>query len=70
MKKTIALVTLVCSLALCSCTDKTNIGIINVNGYNLSLEEMTTDDIIVKGKIESIDFESIEDDREDGKVVY
>lgn len=49
---------------------KTNIGIINVNGYNLSLEEMTTDDIIVKGKIESVDFESIEDDREDGKVVY
>ena len=25
-----------------------------------SLEEMTTDDLIVKGKIESIDFESIE----------
>ena len=40
---------------------KTNIGIININGYSLSLEEMTSDDIMVKGKIESIDFESIED---------
>ena len=44
---------------------KTSIGIINVNGFNLSLEEMTTDDIVVNGKIESIDFESIEDNRED-----
>ncbi len=44
---------------------KTNIGIINVNGFNLSLEEMTTDDIIVKGKIESIDFESFVDDGEE-----
>ncbi len=44
---------------------KTGIGIINVNGFNLSLEEMTTDDIIVKGKIESVDFESIEDNREE-----
>lgn len=40
---------------------KTSIGIVNVNGFNLSLEEMTTDDIIVNGKIESIDFESVED---------
>lgn len=44
---------------------KTDIGIVNINGFNLSLEEMTIDDIVVKGKIESIDFESIEDDRED-----
>ena len=44
---------------------KTNIGIINVNGFNLSLEEMTTDDIIINGKIESVDFESIEDNREE-----
>lgn len=44
---------------------KTSIGIVDVNGFNLSLEEMTTDDIIVKGKIESVDFESIEDNRED-----
>ena len=44
---------------------KTSIGIININGFNLSLEEMTVDDIIVKGKIESVDFESVEDNRED-----
>lgn len=35
----------------------THIGIINVNGYNLSLENMTDEDIKVKGKIESIDIE-------------
>ena len=38
---------------------QTYIGIININGFKLSLEEMTTDDLIVKGQIESIDFESI-----------
>ena len=36
----------------------TYIGIININGFNLKLEEMTTEDIVVKGKIDSIDFES------------
>ncbi len=35
----------------------THIGIINVNGYGLDLENMTNDDIKVKGKIESIDIE-------------
>lgn len=40
---------------------QTYIGIININGFKLTLEEMTTDDLIVKGKIESIDFESIEE---------
>lgn len=35
----------------------THIGIINVNGYGLNLENMTNDDIKVKGKIESIDIE-------------
>ena len=40
---------------------QTHIGIININGYQLSLEEMTIDDLVVKGKIESIDFESIVD---------
>lgn len=40
---------------------QTYIGIININGYQLSLEEMTTDDLLVKGKIESVDFESIEE---------
>lgn len=36
----------------------THIGIININGFNLQLSEMTTDDILVAGKIDSIDFES------------
>lgn len=36
----------------------TNIGIININGFNLKLDEMTKDDIMVTGKIEGIDFES------------
>ena len=40
---------------------QTYMGIININGFKLTLEEMTTDDLIVKGKIESIDFESIEE---------
>ena len=37
-------------------------GIININGFNLSLNEMRTDDILVKGKIESVDFEAIEEE--------
>ena len=36
----------------------TYIGIININGFNLNLEEMTADDLLVTGKIDSIDFES------------
>lgn len=35
----------------------TFIGNININGFNLSLNQMTEDDIIIKGKIDSIDFE-------------
>ncbi len=35
----------------------TYIGIININGYNLNLENMTNDDLRVKGKIESIELE-------------
>lgn len=35
----------------------TYIGIININGYNLNLENMTDDDIKVTGKIESFDIE-------------
>ena len=35
----------------------THIGLININGYGLSLENMTNDDIKVKGKIESLDIE-------------
>lgn len=40
---------------------QTYIGIININGFRLTLDEMTTDDLLVKGKIESIDFESVEE---------
>lgn len=43
----------------------TYIGIININGFNLKLEEMTTDDLLVTGKIDSIDFETITDEEED-----
>ena len=43
----------------------TYIGNININGFNLKLEEMTSDDILVTGKIDSIDFEEITDDDED-----
>ena len=35
----------------------THIGIININGFSLKLKEMTNDDLLVTGKIESIDFE-------------
>ena len=35
----------------------TFIGIININGFNLTLKKMTEDDIKVMGKIESIDIE-------------
>ena len=35
----------------------TSLGIVNINGYELKLENMTNDDIKVKGKIESIDIE-------------
>lgn len=41
---------------------KTNIGIININGFNLSLEQVTEDDVSVKGKIESIDLERVLDE--------
>lgn len=40
----------------------THIGIININGFELTLENMTDDDIKVKGKIESLDFERTIDD--------
>lgn len=39
----------------------THIGIININGFNLGLNEMSSEDIMITGKIESIDFETIED---------
>ena len=40
----------------------TYIGAININGFNLRLKEMTGDDIMVLGKIDSVDFESITDE--------
>ncbi len=43
----------------------THIGIVNINGFHLKLEEMTSDDIMVKGKIESIDFENQVDEGEE-----
>lgn len=36
---------------------RSSIGLINISGYNLNLENMTNDDIKVKGKIESIELE-------------
>lgn len=38
---------------------KTNIGIININGFNLNLNQITDEDILVKGNIENIDFENL-----------
>lgn len=35
----------------------TYIGIININGFNLKLNQMSDDDIIISGKIENLDFE-------------
>ena len=35
----------------------TSLGIININGFELKLENMTNDDIKVKGKVENIDIE-------------
>lgn len=40
----------------------TYIGILNINGCGLYLEEMTTDDLLVTGKIENIDFEATIDE--------
>lgn len=40
----------------------TYMGAININGFNLRLKEMTDDDIMVMGKIDSIDFEEITDE--------
>ncbi len=35
----------------------THIGNININGFELKLNQMTEDDILVTGKIENVDFE-------------
>ena len=41
---------------------KTEIGNINISGFNLKLEQITEDDIAVKGKIEGIDIERMIDE--------
>lgn len=45
----------------------TQIGNININGFNLSLNQMTEDDIIINGNIDSIDFENEIDEVEEYK---
>ena len=40
----------------------TYIGIININGFELDLQEMRTDELLITGKIESIDIEAISDE--------
>ena len=35
----------------------TSIGNVNINGFNLKLNQMTDDDVLVSGKIENLDFE-------------
>ncbi len=40
----------------------TTIGTININGFNLILNQVTEDDISIKGKIENIDIERILDE--------
>lgn len=42
----------------------THIGTINVNGYNLDLRQMTSDDIMINGRIDSVDFENMTDDEQ------
>ena len=37
----------------------TYIGVININGFNLNLEKVSQDDIMITGKIDSVDFENI-----------
>ena len=38
----------------------TTIGVLNINGFNLTLEQVTEDDISIKGKIESVSIERTE----------
>lgn len=40
---------------------KISTGIININGFNMVLDEMNSDDILIIGDIDSIDFEKIEE---------
>ena len=43
---------------------KTDIGNININGFNLNLEQVTEDDILVKGKIQNIEIERMQEEGE------
>ena len=45
----------------------TYIGVINISGFNLKLIHMTEDDLMVTGKIDSIDFESNKQEEEEEK---
>ena len=42
----------------------TFIGAVNINGFALSLNQMTEDDIMITGKIDSMEFESAVDEEE------
>lgn len=39
---------------------KMKTGLININGFELLMNEMTKDDLIITGTIESVDFEKYE----------
>ncbi len=41
---------------------KMSIGLIDINGFNMKMEEMTQDDLIITGTIESIDLEKAKED--------
>jgi len=43
----------------------TSIGNININGFNLSLQQVTEDDLFVKGRIESFDIDRLIDDEKE-----
>lgn len=43
---------------------KTDIGNINISGFKLNLEQVTEDDVLVKGKIESIEIERMVEEEE------
>ena len=38
-------------------------GVLDINGFNLELNEMTKDDLIITGIIDSIDFEKFKEER-------
>ena len=39
---------------------KMSTGLVNINGFELFMNEMTKDDLIITGNIESVDFEKYE----------